>query len=1106
MPIEDPKYGNLVKSASSFTIKKRHQNVDSGEVYERDLSTIGEHVVMGDDKKPVFRSGNFIITVSDERTTPMPPMDAPWETAPNGEGMLWTWDDVKDVNVEDDPSITLEIKPDIYDLRSFAYYGSCVELIRASLNHIISTFPGELYASDQKLTYLKGRGTENEEFAQLGDETFSNLVDNPFGLDIHTRYIDDYFAINEPLKYIFANDFYKENYKFFPDDEEKEGFDITEITYEIEGDGCAPYSKMGTVTVNYEGENEGGAVDIEVWKLKGKDVAYLTDSTGWHIRPISEHYNDFKNKLSIFEKTLLSESTLPKYAPTFEIYSETEYGFDAQMQQFPFPLGLGGYNLGVTNIAYTTYVSKLSKIAELYDEYFCDNLYRVMTHEAIQNFDWSFSREKDPTAEGEYNVGGTKFQKILRIIAREFDEIKLYIDAIKDANKVTYNGNANSPDYLLTDLVENQGWVYKHIIPFVEKPFKDFNIYPEIEDDFVVQPYKYDPDTDADGCKDYAIEPVRTHTNAVEYTPNDINNLFSRLLILNSKPIWRKKGTIDAIDSLLSLFGLKNKNWITALNDERVSFRKGEDFVCSNELCADREGYSDFIHGEKNMSQVWDYEIKEGFYSGITKNITSEQRNMWGVFINGRKNISYSEDADLSLTSKTPWRGLLVKEKEREDGTYDLFPWFDKNAENDGKPYYQMFGGWLQNTIKFYNKNKTYEEDGKEKSIAVDDILDDKKYFTETIPNIRGVENIKQMMEIPLYDLNNGDYCYVVDLSKYYLVIDGIAYDLYPYIINDEVVENWYFLNVTIENRAFVLGTQVYSDSIHVTEPSDNEHGFERKIKPIANYSNNTNIKIFINKEHPEWFTLEDDFGNKARNIVFVKPEIFGYSIAEDDFDCNGGMCEKPLPELNAGDVPSHYFKLHNKNFASYLNTLNGSSTNNSMGWNQLSETWEEYKYIKSIEREYEGNNPHTHKIQNDGGGEYLRYFANFFKYAYENELFDLNSIYENYNEEIDLSNYGFDDIIDWESDPSGCTLFDPAQDRKVWTSEKDEDGNYIITMGGEEIDADSIINTKMVEIVFNNCDSTKVNPKLKYINKVVIPYLAQLLPSTLIVKITYQK
>ena len=89
--------------------------------------------------------------------------------------------------------------------------------------------------------------------------------------------------------------------------------------------------------------------------------------------------------------------------------------------------------------------------------------------------------------------------------------------------------------------------------------------------------------------------------------------------------------------------------------------------------------------------------------------------------------------------------------------------------------------------------------------------------------------------------------------------------------------------------------------------------------------------------------------------------------------------------------------------------------------------------------------------------------------------------------------------------DPRGCTLFKPTQDRKIWTSEKDADGNYIITMGGQNIDSDSVINTKMVEITFYNCDSASINPKLKYINKVVIPYLSQLIPSTLIVKITYQ-
>ena len=54
---------------------------------------------------------------------------------------------------------------------------------------------------------------------------------------------------------------------------------------------------------------------------------------------------------------------------------EVAYGYDGDEEQFQ------------------SYMSRLFKIAEYYDEYYSDNMWRMMTHEAIKNFDWSFNKE-----------------------------------------------------------------------------------------------------------------------------------------------------------------------------------------------------------------------------------------------------------------------------------------------------------------------------------------------------------------------------------------------------------------------------------------------------------------------------------------------------------------------------------------------------------------------------------------------------------------------------------------------------------------------------------------------------------------------------------------
>ena len=113
-----------------------------------------------------------------------------------------------------------------------------------------------------------------------------------------------------------------------------------------------------------------------------------------------------------------------------------------------------------------TYTSRLSDIGSFYDEYFTDNLYRSMTHEAIKNFDWTYTREYVEGDEEEYVIGGEKMQKALRIFAREFDETLAYINNIRSTNRITYDERSNLPDYFLTDAVGNEGWNVRLVIPY----------------------------------------------------------------------------------------------------------------------------------------------------------------------------------------------------------------------------------------------------------------------------------------------------------------------------------------------------------------------------------------------------------------------------------------------------------------------------------------------------------------------------------------------------------------------------------------------------------------------------------------------------------------
>ena len=91
-------------------------------------------------------------------------------------------------------------------------------------------------------------------------------------------------------------------------------------------------------------------------------------------------------------------------------------------------------------------VSSLLDAANIVDELFSDNLYRMMTHDSIKNMDSTYSREVDQDALDDIIVGGTKVQKLLRLYGRSFDDLKDYIEGISFANTVSYDALNNLPN------------------------------------------------------------------------------------------------------------------------------------------------------------------------------------------------------------------------------------------------------------------------------------------------------------------------------------------------------------------------------------------------------------------------------------------------------------------------------------------------------------------------------------------------------------------------------------------------------------------------------------------------------------------------------------
>ena len=581
-----------IKTHSNYVLKKRHKFVNGdGTIFERDITTIGGVDQFAPGQIPMYKSGNFIVTVNNENNASRHIKGKGW--AENPSGTTWTEriivENYNSLASIDDTNQHMYFNKDFYKFTDFAYYGSLSSMVKASLKEIIDNFPGELYFTGIKkdaggnitnrvisvnyTTYENGQEVRK----RLGGDNWY-LVSNPFGIDIHTTFYsidyDDmplkafanggylnYMLIKEncdgddctmpityegidmnPIHYIeyeFGDDnsvtlkntnhFLRIELIFLDGDNKKKitmepdssilidstyekrdiftvdgvsedhhevtvgmndgvvGFDVvSERIYNISGFELlfarlifCKGDQLGNVViygVDDEGNNvEETKINIGAWIGDDYQVYYLIEDNGsisdvvadgFHIRPIEDLYLFFYANLTDFEKILLNRKTDPLYKATFEVLSENDYGFISKLETFVYPVGLGGYNIGSYGEAYANYVNRLINATAFYDEHFCDNLYRSMTHEAIKNLDWSFQRDKREDLVELYGEGENKISSFIRIAGAEFDNIKQYVDNIPTIYSITYRKNGNIPDYFITDSLELDGWDLRLTCPF----------------------------------------------------------------------------------------------------------------------------------------------------------------------------------------------------------------------------------------------------------------------------------------------------------------------------------------------------------------------------------------------------------------------------------------------------------------------------------------------------------------------------------------------------------------------------------------------------------------------------------------------------------------
>ena len=579
------------KTKADYTIlRKRHQNASNGDIFENDYMTISPmDTIFSEDQDIISSDSNFKFSYRINNNLQKKHAKSGWIKTPDG-SEEWTIDDaISGGSISDESKI--RIKPNYNSLKDFAYYGSAVELVRGSLNDIIQNFPAELYFSEKTLKSELEKVNDNVTVPDTW-----KLISNDFGINAHVDNINASNVYN-PLRYLSLS---IDSYNLIKGDIITPLTGITITTSNATCDDDLTGKTIATAVTS--------GVTIYTYLMGGKIYLYYTDSfnEGLRIRPNDDVVDEYFATIDEFEYVLLNRDSKPLYMSNFDTPYETDKGNFYKKETYIWPSKYN-WNPDIESIGYENYVERLISLAEFHDEYDSNNIWRSMTHEAIKNLDWTFTRENGDDIEDLSKIDSSKIEIFLQLYGRQFDGLKRYIDTIKYSNQVSYNEKNNLPDYCLTDSVGNSGWDVKPLIATGKSEFYSDILYNNM---------------------------------SKGYSEVEANNNFMRNLKLNSRYILSNKGTREGIAAILGLLGIYNDEYEI---NEHVAIAKGN---ASKNYCHFVDGLTDMIYPNaediefvnmKKQSLLDDYagDVYEGI--GVKEVTSKEGRYVVPWYVNGKK-------------------------------------------------------------------------------------------------------------------------------------------------------------------------------------------------------------------------------------------------------------------------------------------------------------------------------------------------------------------------------------------------------------------------------------------------------------------------------------
>ena len=391
----------------------------------------------------------------------------------------------------------LKLNPDYTNPKTYSYFGSIKEYFRVNVENIIKFWPASIYV--------------NNVINTTTGNTIQGYSHNPVNNTSNFYVNNNFFVNNFDIKYVVQinNTIGEEN--------PLRNLNVEYARYTIF------YGDVEYSIINFTGSTS-FTNDLVYFEVEGNPFPLATGgtlSTTYHIKPNSVEVENFFASLSDLSRQLLNRYIVPGYTIKFNYLSESDQGayniFVNRVYTWPVT---DGYNLDIVSNLFDTYLTSLYEFCEYFDENDTNIMNRRLVAEAINRLN-TIRRADGSEDENE----AEKMSKLINIYAREFDEVKKYIDGLSYIRDVTYNKLENTPDTILKSNANTLGWK-------LLAPMSDVDLISS----FIPTKSVYSGYT-------------------INYSTYDAEIEFWRRLIVNTSHLWRSKGSRKAIEFLFEFIG-----------------------------------------------------------------------------------------------------------------------------------------------------------------------------------------------------------------------------------------------------------------------------------------------------------------------------------------------------------------------------------------------------------------------------------------------------------------------------------------------------------------------------------------------------------------------